>query len=265
MRAAIIAVVSSVFVLCSSAHGAMEHNAFLDRPVFSVRRLVDQIGNDPVVLKRYERHFHRSRAELTRLFESLHIEPLKSAERFTVYSIDRGYVVRKRRIWCRRGELVFADRKHRAILKRSCGNPLVGAMPPGGVVEAAVHIKPGRETLSLGGGAAQTPAGTEQPRSTLDEPLTISLESLSLEPTALALPDPGNFAPSPDAVTSLSDLGSTSSVDDSSLPAVVIGAGVIAWASNTDFAGPRPVPEPATLLVLGVGAGLLAKRRRLRP
>lgn len=255
MRYKAILLATAAFVAAkSSAAVRMEHNAFLRRPVFSPRELVQELNADAKVGARYEKHFKMSRDTIRRFFRTLTLVPLSATRKYLVFNVDRKLVVRKRLLTLHKGTLVFADKKGRPVLKRSCGNPMVAYIPAIGVVSSTF---------------APTSAPEQAETSTEPSPPTMAATGAPLgdEPAAAPAPSPEVAIPvatvaavAPAVAAAGAGISATTVVG-----ALATAGGLVSVAgssSNTKAPvkpGPKPVPEP--LPVTALGAGLLLRRR----
>ncbi|RYD31476.1 MAG: hypothetical protein EOP85_22720, partial [Verrucomicrobiaceae bacterium] len=128
----LVCLLSLTSITSAQQEPRMEHNAFLRKPVLSAEGLTEQVGSDPVVLKRYEKHFMMDKKGLKDYMAKLRLKPLGETKRFYVYNVDKKFVIRKRLLTVRRGTMVFVDPNGKPVLKRSCGNPLISYLPPKG-------------------------------------------------------------------------------------------------------------------------------------
>ncbi|MDX2065055.1 MAG: PEP-CTERM sorting domain-containing protein [Fimbriimonadaceae bacterium] len=245
--------------VCSVAMAQkMEHNAYLRKPVFSKAELISQL-EDPIVLKRYEKHFKMGKSDLTRRFGEFRMGPLLETRRYMVYNIDPKYVIRKRYISMKRGTLAFFDRNGKPVMKRSCGNPMVAFLPPVGRVATAM-TPPAELPLE----AAEQPEvfaslvpPVEDMAETAIVPSMSSMESTSSEGALMEVVPP---APTPPVAVP---------------PILPVVPGLPFWpflgllapafiGSGGGGTVPPPVPEPASMLVFGAGIAAVAARRRRR-
>jgi hypothetical protein len=262
------ATLALLLVSSSMAFARPEHNAFLNQSVTTTSELVSEFQRDAEVRKRYERQFHASDSEIIQFFQGLHVEPIRETQRYLVFNVDNGYVIRSRHLLLTKGVLVFADASHLPVLKASCGNPLVATLSPQGESDSQLHSAPG-DTLSAltrnepeAGGIAGAPT---------DQPAGVA-PTLSPGPVAEVGPVvdigpelPGapmtSFAPIPGP-------GPASSIGESPGGVVAFAPlfGILGMTSldhGSHHGAPAVTPEPATSLPLGLGlAGLWLRRRR---
>jgi hypothetical protein len=234
-----------------SASPQMEHNSFLQKPVFSTKALTQQVGSDPTVLKRYERHFMLNKDVLKEYFGRLELMPLRETRRYLVYNVDASFKINKKMLILQKGTLVFADTNGKPILKRTCGNPMVAYLPPKGQI--AAKFVPPKYALS-GTTAVESPtvySMASEPEPMVEPTITPTESPIPTpEPTPLvdplppALPTlPGAFMPS--------------------LPWLPIA--ILPFLPGGDKPTDPPVPEPVSIAVLGMGVGSLLLRRRRGP
>lgn len=248
------AALALVFVVSAAQAQRMEHNAFLRKPVFTTEALVDQVRSDPVVLKRFERHFKMDKEALAEQFKGLTLRPLAKTDRYLVYNVDENYVIRSRRLLMKRGTLVFVDETGKPVLKRTCGNPMVSSLAPVGktspmiqmtpVTEEAMVVEPPEVFAQVSEPPNLLESALEPEMPTMEQivPPEETLQAIVTPPPAPPIVPPAAFAP---PLWPL--LG---------LPFLIPPGG-----GNTPT--PPPVPEPASMLVLGGGAlALLARRRK---
>jgi hypothetical protein len=131
---------AAILLTSHVAFARPEHNAFLDKPVFSTADLLKQLHSDSEVRGRYERHFKMSEPTLVYYFKGLHLEALKQDKRYLVFNVDDHFVIHHRLLHLKKGVLVFADDTHTAVLKRSCGNPMIAYLPALGENTPKLHL-----------------------------------------------------------------------------------------------------------------------------
>ena len=225
----------------------MEHNAFLDKPVFTTDDLVRQVGSDPMVLARYVRHFMMDKGKLRRYFKTLELHPLKETRRYLVYNVSPSLSVGKKMLYMRKGTLVFTDHKGKPILKRSCGNPMVASLPAiGSTASRFAPAKRQDAEVKLGDDAVTTMA--ESPD---------TMVTTSIQPSEFVEPEPGAppAPPIPPAPPTF-----FTPPPFSPWPFLPIVPLRLHPPSNP------PVPEPISILAFGAGLGgySLVRRRRNR-
>jgi hypothetical protein len=232
----------------------MEHGAFLNKPVFSTKELIAQLDTDPIVAKRFERHFMMDKADIRKVFASLVLKPLPVTRKYEVYNVDKNFKVGKKILTFKKGTLAFVNEAGKPILKRSCGNPMAVLPPIGVTAESIQEPRP----VEL--------ASTEAPMvfATIVEP------ELNILETAIVpeLPAIETVAPA-EAVEPLQPEPPAAPITPVLAPAALspwLGPlGLPILAVNPRSGGgsaPPPVPEPASLLVLAGGAAFVARRRK---
>jgi len=247
-----LAVALGVFAISSAAK--MERGSFLNKPVFSTKELVAQLDSDPVVAKRFERHFQMDRRDIRKIFSNLERKPLPVTRRYEVYNVDSMYKVGKKNLLFKKGTMAFVNKAGKPILKRSCGNPMA-ILPPVGVTAQSIEEPVPVELAS-----------TEAPMvfATTVEPELNILET-AIVPELPAI-ETANMA---EAVTAVEP---TTAIIPPVVPIVPAAfspwlglLGLPIFAINPRGGGgntPPPVPEPASLLVLAGGAATLLRRKR---
>lgn len=216
-----------------------EPNAFLNRRASTTAELIAQVQSDPQVMDRYRRHFGLSSEEVITMLQSLHVAKLNNNGTFMIYSVDEQTgVIKSSAQHLKAGTRVFADASGNPVLKLNCGNALIT-----GSDNQTASINPTMPSMSDNSRdvAVTTPAGSE----------------LTTIPTATAM-TPGE----PLAVTPVMPQVNTGSSNQGfALPAALAALGGGA-AFLVGHGGSTPVPEPASMIVVGGAIASLALRRR---
>jgi hypothetical protein len=232
----------TVVLAATAAHAAAAHvelGSFLNRPASTTDQLVQQTRRDRQVLDRYERHFHMSERELVQMFSGLHPAKLGHSGSFTVYNVHDDNIIRARVFILKKGTPVFEDENGKPILKISCGNPLVAPRP-----KVVVVVTPNKPC---------PPVVIPPPAPVVEEKVT----TIIMPPAPEAPPVVQPAAP----VTNVYHEGSVVTNSKSSLFILPI----LLFINNHghhENKTKQPVPEPASMLVMAIGAGALAIKRR---
>jgi hypothetical protein len=117
----------SVLALTFAATAAArpDLNSFVNRKLTDTQSLTTQIKTDPVVADRYERHFGMTRQEVLEYVGNLHRGPLPEPGTYTIYSVPEDGHVKMHVAKLKKGEPMFLDGSNSPILIAKCGNPVV--------------------------------------------------------------------------------------------------------------------------------------------
>lgn len=226
-----------------AAQAALPPGSFVRRPVKSVSDLVAHVKADPVVMGRYSRHFRLKPAQVVTYFRSLHAAKLANEGVYLVFNVHADNVLRGRYFKLRKGTLVFADSTGRAILKKDCGNAMVMHLPP-----------------LVADASTTTPAAPHQPEvadASPTEELTLLTPGVTPAPAAPLAPAMPRHATS-------GSIGGAGGGWGLGLLPLFFACGSSGFLINKEDEDTPPVPEPATLVVLGAGAAFTAFKRRKR-
>ncbi len=235
----LIIVLAAVSITASS-FAAMDRNAFLRQPARTNAALVGQAKSDSIVMGRYMRHFGMTKGQVVDLLKSLHLDSLKEDGVYLVYNTPEWGEIRARALFFKKGMAVWSDPQGNVVLKESCGNPMVrGTDNVAVTVDASVNSTKGLRALDV----SPNPDPTTAPLLTNNLPVT-----LDSSPQTFA-----TISPSVPALISSNSFN----------PAYLLPIAAIAPFIKTSSKGnpPSSVPEPATMVALALGAGLVAGRR----
>jgi hypothetical protein len=239
MNIAKMVTIAAAILVVGMAHARTEPNSFLNRPATTHAALLKQVQTDDVVMGRFMRHFGMTREEVVSYFSTLRLDTLKEDGVYLVYNVPESEEIRARAIFYKAGTKVWVDAEDRIVLKESCGNPMVRGSDSR---EVALNAPVSAEVSPVKT-SDMVPVGT--PTDAVATALPVDVESSALNFPAAT---PGSIA----------SLASTSGFNAAYLlPAVAAIPFVVSTESND------PVPEPATMTLLGLAAaGFAAKRRK---
>jgi hypothetical protein len=228
---AVIGVIAALSVVSLAQNPG--RNSFLVVSAKSTEQLIQQVKTNPNIRDSYLRHFQMSESQLYTYLRTLRPTRLTSEQVFSVYSVPPGGELKAHTQRLKKGELVFVDMNGKPILRARCGNPLVGG-PPGIVPEEELS-GPNTELRLV-----EVPASE-----------TVPNVPLALAPAPPIVPEELVVVPTaPMPITP---------VASQSIPLWPLLALPVVGKSSHDG---NPVPEPATMIALAAGAGVLMARRR---
>jgi hypothetical protein len=231
----------------------MPRGSFLIQPARSAAQLAKQVRTNPVVARRYARHFQVPAPEFAHYAQhQLGLRRLPRGGVFRVFFIRADGSIGSRVRYLPRGTLVFLHvRSGRPVLLGICGNPLTAALPG--------YVPPRRVTIVPPVSPSVTP-----PR----EP---SLPEPAVQTSLLELPDP----PQPPPLESF-DLSVWRAEPLAAsgepvleplvarrktfplLPLLLVAGLGFSQGGEASVNPPAPVPEPASVMTLLAGMALLA-------
>jgi len=234
----------TVFLVASAtAFARTEQNSFLNRPSNNLPELLNQIKSDDKVSSRYMRHFGMTKGQVLDMVSKLKLDRLPSDGTFLVYNVPKWEEVRARALVFKKGTLVWADASGRPVLKASCGNPMVRGTDLGQT--AAV---PALKLDAVSNVRDLTPL-------TPPETTFMDYEADLLQPGTLQV-NAADFPPALPGIPALPGLGFPMQI----FP--IIGVLGILGGGGGSNGGPPTVPEPCSMLALGLGIAALAAHRR---
>ena len=227
----------AVLALGTFAFGQTVPNPFIRKPAPTLDALLAQIDSDPIVMDRFMRHFGMMPEEVLSYIGTLSLGTVKEDGVYLMYNTPESGEIRARVLFFKKGTKVWVDVAGTYILKVSCGNPMVR-----GTDDRVVEQD---ETIAL------QPAGTLRALAG-SPPSGIGHQELVATSQTPGLPDVNAMllahAPPPLPIFE----------SRSQLIAVLVIPFTAGFLVNKG-----PIPEPATLLALGVAiTGLAAARRR---
>ena len=235
----------------ASAMARPELNAFINKPANTSPELIAQIKADKAVADRYMRHFSMSRAEVLEYVSGLRLGTIEKSGYYTVYSVPENGVLKAHVSFFKKGTPAFVDSEGNAILRVKCGNPYVR-----GPVKAYASAPIGTSISDDAANFVSTPVETLAASAPVSTASNFTFEPVP-EIVTQTIPSEGplTLKSTPMAPTSTGAQGFA--------PIGIISAIGGAFAFTNRSSGPPPVPEPASMIAMGLGiAGLLAKKRK---
>jgi hypothetical protein len=237
---------SIVIGVAGSAIARPELNAFINKPANTIPELVSQIKSDKNVADRYMRHFSMDRGEVLEYVSSLRLGTIKQGGLYTVYSVPQDGMLKAHVSFFKKGTPAFVDSEGNAILRVKCGNPFVR-----GPVKAYASSEVSTEVTD----AASAPVGGPVAMSSTSTPVVASSTTYSVPSVESVTEIPAPSLPIK-AIQTNTPAGTTQNFFGA-----LAGAGAVVALANQNNSS--PVPEPASMLIMGAGiAGLVAKRRK---
>ena len=229
---------ASCLALTATSFARTDQNSFLNRPANTLPELVKQIQTDSQVSNRFMRHFGMTKDQVVDMVSDFKLGRLPSDGVYLVYNVPSWEEVRARAIMMKKGTLVWTDQSGSPMLKVSCGNPMARGTDVGlAVATPAVKLAPAANVRDLV--AMQLPETTfvDAVSSPL-APGNVVVNAAEMMPAAPILPQVGG-TPFPFI-----------------LP---VGVGLLLGLNRGDT---PPVPEPCTMVVLGLSATAMVVRRK---
>lgn len=228
----------AVVGMSASALARPELNAFINKPANTIPELISQIKSDRQVADRFMRHFSMGRDEVIEFVSGLRLGTIQKSSYYTIYSAPENGVLKSHVSFFKKGTPAFVDAEGNPILRVKCGNPFVG-----GPVRAYATNDPGVEDVAA---------------NTVEMPVEMGAVA------AAAPVDPTVYVASTPTVTIPTIPITTNTVPSTNSRGNVFGAlaGLGAAASFVQTGGTEAVPEPASMVALGLGAAALLRRRK---
>lgn len=236
-----VAALIAATTLVALAAARTEPNSFLNKNVNTHAELMQQVSNDTQVMNRFMRHFGMSRQEVLDYFKTLKLDTLTEDGVYLVYNVPESEELRARAIFYKAGTKVWVDKEGTLVLKASCGNPMLRGTDNTSITldtDVNAEILTPEQLVTV-------------PQGTPTDLVTATLPA-DLESSALAFP---NVAPA-DVTDIISGGGASFN------PAFLIPLAAIPFIITDN--PPDPVPEPATMIALAAGAGVIIRKRKNR-
>lgn len=226
------------------AKTSMPVGSFLTKPVTSGAELAKLVREDKLVGLRYSKHFGMEPSVLAAYFEeNLTVSTLSKSTTYTVYFIAKNGNIIAHKKHLKAGTSIFLNWNGQPILDLKCGNPLTKSLPtkpvvrvdtpPIQITEPAVALLPSNPVVE--------PPLTPEIAPTLEE-----------EPTVMVAAEPP---------VELTPITRVAPLQYLLVPSLLGAIGMLGGGGG----GGTVVPEPSSLLVLGIGGAsmLITYRKRL--
>lgn len=229
-------------------------NAFLNKRSVSVTELVAQVKSDKAVMDRYCRHYSMTPSEVVQHLKTLHVSKLKRTDLYVIFSVPVGGALKSHLQTLRAGTPVFASASGMPELLIKCGNPLTrGPKKPemansiAATIVAEEVVDP--QVIPV---EAVAVIETEEPSQPAIIPSIASVPDAPVTPDQTAIGEQGT-----------SDIPIITVPANSFNPLALLLLPAVGVTINRHETG-QPVPEPASLAGMGMGAAALVAYRRRR-
>ncbi len=238
----VLAVCIILFLPVASFAARPDLNAFLNRRALSISQLRAQVKADSEVRERYRRHFAMADKDLFALLGSLRMSSLTESKTLQVYSVPPDGRIRMHAEVFPVGTPVYVDIAGSPILIVKCGNPL--SLGPGDkLAENDVERSLGEPVAELKALAEPLPVSTDLTNPRL----------LAFTPDVSSVPEVQSRGSSPIQI-------SAAAFPFGSLLFGSLGLGTLLIVD--DESDTTPVPEPASLAAIAIGAVALMRRKK---
>jgi len=269
-RVGLFLIVLSLFLPTAvhAAKASVPPGSFLTKPVNSPSDLANLVRHDKVVASRYSKHYGMKSTELAEYFQkNFKMSVLKKTGKYTWYYIGKNERIMRHTKQLKAGTKVFVTFNGQPVMDVKCGNPMTKTLP-----KPPIAVKSLKQTIAE---QPKPPAPPPTPAPTTEtvltqavlppDPATAPVQMEVLAEPPIELPPPPEVVPPPVPVI-LAEKSKSSF-----LPLLGLGAvGALAGGGGGGGGGGMPpvVPEPSSLLVLGMGGSCvllpILHRRRNR-
>lgn len=246
-------------------------NSYLVYTVDTVPDLIAQIKKYPVVSDRFERHFGMTQDEIIDYFKTLRLSRLSKAGIYTVYNVPATTgELRSQQHALKAGYRVWVNEDGKPILVHICGNPMTRGPR---VVAAENSLLEGVTTANPEDGISNSGSMDVANSGSMDEATLAMIDPQ--EPTlpkeqdveAVYVPASGpvhvaHLAPGAIFAPVLAILGGVLAMPRGGGGSPIVNINGNNGGGDNGGNNNNAVPEPGTIVVLALGAGLLAARRK---
>lgn len=215
-----------------------EPNAFIDKPTPTMESLLGAVRSDAVVMSRFMRHFGMTREEVLAYLGSLKRGAIREDGAYLIYNTPESGEIRARVLFYRKGTAVWMDESGNYILKLSCGNPMIrGTDHRSADDPSEIAMKSFTDVRAL----------------VTDPPTGIDVGTMTRTVVPPVVPETA-------AITFTSEPPTNPVYTAGQL---IVPAGlIIPYTANILISTGKPIPEPASMLALGLGMASFAAMRR---
>lgn len=233
-----LAALLTLAAISGQAVAQPEPNAFIGKPTPTLEILLAHVQSDAVVMSRFMRHFGMTSEEVVAYFGSLKRGTIQKDGAYLIYNTPESGEIRARVLFYRKGTPVWMDEAGNYILKLSCGNPMI----------RGTDYRPSDDPEGIA-----MKSFTDVRQLVTEPPTGIDVGEL----TTTGVPP----IPPKTAVTFTTE-PPMNPVFEESAQVFAAAALVIPYTAGVLISSGAPIPEPGSMLALGIGIASFAAMRR---